>query len=640
MDDLAVDEECRGNRIVEINMSGKEYLPVRLSHLLRHCSVGAVVRGPEYLLSVMDITHWTDRSGHVAAEEITYVEQVKSALGITQVLRKPPVAQERDNGEIDGVCVPAVRFPLWMSCPRCGLLHYKPWHGLAKDEAPRCLETDTKKCPTRPLLEQVPWVLVHEEGHLTDIPWHFLAHRESVKANQKQCGADWAQAYLRLSNNKSKKRKLRCEHCGATSVFNDRLPVSYGNNWQQPWLSLTVGELDQPASIIEINDARVHSPVTCNALVIPPESRIRKGSVVDRVYSTSQLRRRIDQARTPLAKKSIFQTIAKELRCNVDEIKDALIEIDRGYPLYGAETTPGLLLESEYQALMCELPDLSEDEDFVPEHYTDEWKFLINTIDNKSKPFSIIQSIDQLVAVNRLKEIMVMTAFQRMNGKMVPPDILGNSDWLPALELYGEGIFFNFSEDALTEWEMNPVIVKRAKKVRRRFVKANINFGQCKSIPDPKIDPRFILLHTLSHLLIRQLESQAGYPASSLKERIYSAKGTGVSMAGILIYVAVPDVVGSLGGLAELAEPQRFLRLISSVFDHAEWCSIDPVCAEHEGQGPNLLNRSACHACSLVPEPSCVYGNVLLDRAFIKGDAAKDMPSFLSFSSELSHGQT
>jgi hypothetical protein len=102
-------------------------------------------------------------------------------------------------------------------------------------------------------------------------------------------------------------------------------------------------------------------------------------------------------------------------------------------------------------------------------------------------------------------------------------------------------------------------------------------------------------------------------------------------MAGILIYVAVPDVVGSLGGLAELAEPQRFLRLISSVFDHADWCSIDPVCSEHEGQGPGLLNRSACHACSLVPEPSCAYGNVLLDRVFVKGDVDKGIPSFLRF---------
>ena len=609
-------------------MSDKEYLPVRLSHLLRHCSVGAVVRGPEYLLSVMDITHWTDRNGGIAAEEITYVEQVKSALEITHVLRKPPVAQERDNGEVDGVCVPAVRFPLWMSCPRCGLLHYQPWRGLAKDEHPRCLETNTKVCPNRPRLEQVPWVLVHEEGHLTDVPWHYLAHRNPVNAEQKQCKANWQQPYLRMSNSKGKKRHLRClcSGCSANAIFDNRLPIQYEGKWQQPWPSQPATELDKMASIVEINDARVHSPITTNALVIPPESRIRKGSVVDRLYSTSKLRKSIEQARTPLGKKSVFQAIARDLRCSVDELKEALAEIERGYPLYGAEITLGLLLESEYQALIGEIPDLAEDEDFVPRKYSKEWKLLLSTLDKNSKLRAIVNSIDEVVAVNRLKEIMVMTGFQRLNGKIVPPDILGHSDWLPALELYGEGIFFNFSEESLAEWELHPKVIERATQLRRRFVQANMNFPQ-----EPNVDPRFILLHTLSHLLIRQLESQAGYPASSLKERIYSSKGSGVPMAGILIYVAVPDVVGSLGGLAELAEPQRFLRLISSVFDHANWCSIDPVCAEHEGQGPGLLNRSACHACSLVPEPSCAYGNVLLDRIFIKGDSDKDIPSFLSF---------
>jgi len=101
-------------------------------------------------------------------------------------------------------------------------------------------------------------------------------------------------------------------------------------------------------------------------------------------------------------------------------------------------------------------------------------------------------------------------------------------------------------------------------------------------------------------------------------------------MAAILVYVAVPDVVGSLGGLAELAEPRRLLLLLSSVFDHAEWCSLDPVCSEHDGQGPSLLNRAACHACVLVTEPSCAYGNVLLDRTFIKGDLAAGIPALLN----------
>ena len=100
-------------------------------------------------------------------------------------------------------------------------------------------------------------------------------------------------------------------------------------------------------------------------------------------------------------------------------------------------------------------------------------------------------------------------------------------------------------------------------------------------------------------------------------------------MAGILIYVAVPDVIGSLGGLVELAEPRRFLRPLVRAFNVANWCSLDPVCAGHDGQGPGLLNGAACQACALVPEPSCQHGNALLDRTFIKGDSARNISCLL-----------
>lgn len=106
-------------------------------------------------------------------------------------------------------------------------------------------------------------------------------------------------------------------------------------------------------------------------------------------------------------------------------------------------------------------------------------------------------------------------------------------------------------------------------------------------------------------------------------------------MAGLLIYVAVPDVVGSLGGLSELARPDRFFRLLKRVFDKAEWCSLDPVCSEHEGQGPGLMNLAACHACALVPEPSCAYGNTLLDRVILKGDNKVGIGSLLSHAGNM-----
>lgn len=612
-----------------------ELIPVRLSHLLRHCSVGAIVRGPDYLMTVKDIREWTDMNGNPAGKPIRYVDCVRSALGITQELREPPVAKELDTGRVEGVCVPAQRFPSWMRCPRCGLLHYKPWRGLPAGEKPRCQESDPKKCTNKPQLEQAPWALFHVEGHMADVPWHFLAHPKEGKGaqDQQQCRRDFSEPYLRLIDKGATGRQLHCERCKSASDFGNDLQIPYGKTRQQPWIKADADATNIMAMVLEINDARVHAPQTRNALVIPPESRIRKGSVVDRLYSNSQKRKLIEQAKTPLAKKGALNLIANELRCSVAKIEDALQEIEKGYPLYGQNITQGILLESEYQALCEEMPCVADDEDFVTRHHTKAWKAMIGTLAG-TKPARIIGAVSQLIAVNRLKEILVLDGFKRPcpppNPKpppeptLVPPDIVGKSGWLPALELYGEGVFFSLDEDLLSRWESHPTLEERSNDFQRRFAATGLRFD-----PEIIVTPRFLLLHTLAHLLIRQLETEAGYPAASLKERIYCTAGK-LPMSGILVYVAVPDVVGSLGGLAELATPERFLHLLSSVFDHAEWCSLDPVCSEHGGQGPSLLNRAACHACALIPEPSCAYGNVLLDRTFIKGDVATGMPTFLN----------
>ena len=208
---------------------------------------------------------------------------------------------------------------------------------------------------------------------------------------------------------------------------------------------------------------------------------------------------------------------------------------------------------------------------------------------------------------------------------IVPPAINEETDWLPALELYGEGIFVGFNEDIVAEWEKIPAVQARTQDFIARYAKTNIQFD-----PDIAISPRFMFLHALSHLLIKELEIQAGYPSASLKERIYASQSEELTMAGILIYVAIPDVDGTLGGLAELAQPQRLEKIISKAFEKARWCSLDPVCASHEGQGVGLLNKAACHACELLPETSCFCGNILLDRIFIKGNNAINLPSILT----------
>src|SRR4029434_2183043 len=87
----------------------------------------------------------------------------------------------------------------------------------------------------------------------------------------------------------------------------------------------------------------------------------------------------------------------------------------------------------------------------------------------------------------------------------------------------------------------------------------------------------YVLLHTLSHLLIQSLAMRCGYPASSIRERVYADLAT--ERFGVLLYTGSPDADGTLGGLVQQA------RHIEDHLSHAlrmAWlCSNDPVCAQH-----------------------------------------------------------
>ena len=429
-------------------------IPIRLSHLLGHSGVGAIVRSSDWLVVVQDSRHWTNRQGDPAGNPIPYVERVRAVLGIEEQLREPPVAKELSPGQVNGICVPATRFPSWTRCPACGALYRWPWKDNQPDKAPRCCYP---KCKRHPRLEQLPWVLVHSEGYLADVPWHFLVHRDAGNPAQRSCNVHEQLKLIELGH---EERVLRCDACGANTRFRGDEHLGFGQGRMQPWTkedlvstSDTKEGDESLAQVLSVNDTRVYSPVTELVLVIPPESRVRKGTVVDRLYRNSGDRKRIDGARNKLARKSVIRTLATEYRCAPGDIEEALRDLERGYPLYGENLTPGQLRESEFKAFLEELPDQREDEDLVTRHQSGEWRKLAASADLGSGEREIIQGVCHLIRVDRLKAIKVFRGFTRLNGdNLVPPDIVGESDWLPAIELYGEGIFIALDEQRLTKW--------------------------------------------------------------------------------------------------------------------------------------------------------------------------------------------
>jgi len=123
-----------------------------------------------------------------------------------------------------------------------------------------------------------------------------------------------------------------------------------------------------------------------------------------------------------------------------------------------------------------------------------------------------------------------------------------------------------------------------------------------------------VLLHTLSHLVLQSLAMACGYPASSIRERIY----VGEKHFGFLLYTGTPDADGTLGGLVQ--EARHFERHLTAALHQASLCSNDPICAQHDS-GRSLegrwLHGAACHGCSFIAETSCEMRNDFLDRALV-----------------------
>jgi hypothetical protein len=185
---------------------------------------------------------------------------------------------------------------------------------------------------------------------------------------------------------------------------------------------------------------------------------------------------------------------------------------------------------------------------------------------------------------------------------------------LPANETLGEGLFFEFSNNKIESW-----VSENISELENRFSK------YLNTIPDSNSQGlsskmkiynnkyKHFLIHSFSHMMMRELEFSCGYPTASLKERLYISTNPEKKMSGLLIYTAEGSE-GSMGGLVSQGEPEKILEIIKKGLERSINCSSDPLCWESEGQGIFDLNLSACFSCSLIAETACEEMNLGLDR--------------------------
>lgn len=273
--------------------------------------------------------------------------------------------------------------------------------------------------------------------------------------------------------------------------------------------------------------------------------------------------------------------------------------------------------------------DESEDEDLLapeweqfsdPSHAKDGDDFRLREVDS---PPTFSALFERVVLAERLREVVALTGFTRVDPPGEPdrdgreakvgPLSRGVPTWVPCAEVRGEGIFLQLNEQALGDWEAHVEGSPQVEALRQ----AHRDWRDKRHL-DPTLGwlgIRYVLLHTASHLLMRELALECGYGSASISERLYASSDP-VAMAGILLYTAAPDSEGTLGGLVSLGDPDTLDRLLRQALDHAKLCSSDPMCSEHQPSvDEDALHAAACHACLFAPETSCERSNRYLDRS-------------------------
>ena len=234
---------------------------------------------------------------------------------------------------------------------------------------------------------------------------------------------------------------------------------------------------------------------------------------------------------------------------------------------------------------------------------------------------SWMSAIERIVLVHRLREVVAQLGFTRFEA--AGPDIQGelsldvkraplalDTSWLPAVENRGEGVFLLLNSDAVNRWVTRPAVQERGKQLSRGFESWKAEHeGSARMFPGLP----YYLLHSFGHLLLTSISLECGYPASSLRERVYALQ----DRYGILIYTGSSDAEGTLGGLVLAGRDVK--RHVRRALDLAALCSNDPVCAHHAADRPDHqpLLGSACHGCLLISETSCEQHNDFLDRSLV-----------------------
>lgn len=576
---------------------------VRRSQLVTTYGVGSLVAIDNESFVIAGIDSWDTTHAPKIFES-----RLAAVLGV-DYFRLPPAPDEDEA--IDGVRVR--RFPDMYSCPGCDVLQpFRKFNSPPKRAM--CETCDEALVPSR-------FVLACDHGHLEDFPYWKWVHR-GKGGGGGLCGGVLS-LYSAGGSASLRSVVIECS-CGAESSMEGAFrrkslrDLGIRCSGRFPWLS-GVAEVrcDQQPRTMQRGSSMVWHPIMKSALSIPPFSEgvhavIERHDLFD--ASDEVIRWFCDKNSATLRKAST--TVVDVLRV-VHDLRDA--DLRGGSAEVGVTSAGGTLRDQEYKSLVAG----------NREQAGSSWQsFVCEPPNGPADPVRELGILESML-VKRLREVRALAAFTRVTApdeeeseaRRAPLSSSVDLNWLPAIEVSGEGVFLRLAEDALHGWEGRERVRNRAGVIRDNHLDALRERAFLDPAKDPAlvvspVTPRLVLLHSLAHILINEWSLYGGYPASALRERVYC----GPDMAGVLIYTATSDSAGSLGGVVAQGEPERLTHTLRSALQRAAWCSNDPLCMESEGSGVDSVNLAACHACLLLPETSCELNNCFLDRALLVGE--------------------
>lgn len=568
-------------------MTGRAIGGVRRAQLITTYGVGALVALENESYMVAGIDHWPAP----ARETLIHEPRLQRRLKV-QEFHLPPTSDNDMSGD-----VPVVRFPVWHVCPESGrLAEYRKW-GAPRGKAV-CKEHDRALVPSR-------FVMCCARGHIDDFPYFNWVHKGSAPT-----GADDHEMTLISARRSAALRDIvvSCS-CGKEVSMDGALGKNSLKDvirctGRRPWLGESADHVcDQIPRAMQRGASGVWFSNVRSAISIPPWSEGIQKLISRSWRSLSKTRDRLALIEdlgladgTPFTATDILAEVDRRLRVEAGLDDET-----------GADIKP-----DEYEALCRETPEEPGDQDFV-------------CVAGDRGQGADALGIDLTMRVKRLREVRVLESFSRLYTSSPSADVSRRAslyredakpNWLPAIEVIGEGVFLTLDQRRLAEWESSADVLSRVAPMATSY---EARFSAWGGRPDRVITPRLVLVHTLAHAIINEWSLDAGYPAASLRERLYVSD----TMAGLLIYTATSDSAGSLGGIVAQVESNGLAASIWSALERSSWCSADPLCIETQTTGVDNLNRAACHACVLLPETSCEEFNTLLDRGLLIGEPGK-----------------